>query len=156
MIKRTLCAIAVLLGIIECGGDAFADARDLPALICEKRDGSTGTIGYNGNDVSNDNATQSLVVECPIVLYAVAGRSLRIAGTDHHPTLDFSCTAYGWDVNLLPVTMPSIPITTGFFTDSPIGSINLPDSVVKLVIECTIPPLSGSSISRLSDFLIQN
>jgi len=151
-----LLAIGFLVGGVLVSADAFADSQDIPAQVCEYAGLPGGqTPNYDWEGVRNDSATAVANVVCPVILYAATGRTLFIGGTDQNSSSDFSCTAHGWDINLTPVSMPTIAISTGRYTNGTIGAFTIPDSVAKLTISCAIPK-AQTFVSWIGDFFIVN
>jgi len=155
MLKTNLVAVALSFCIVGLAGKAYANSQDVAGQICQKHINGGGTVNYDTDGIRNDSTTQTATVDCPMVVYSATGRSLYIGGTDQNSLTNFSCSAFGWDVNLATVSMPSITITTGTYTNGTVGSFSIPDSVVKLVIQCVIP-IASSQVSKISDFYIQN
>jgi hypothetical protein len=163
MIPRILPGLSALALFAGITAQAQASALDVEASLCVKdvNGGGTGQIYYYGPGVSNLDQVNRLQVVCPIVLQPGTSRVVYIGGQDANASVDFSCWANGWDVNLAPVAMPTITMGTGFTTQyrlTSLGSFVLPDSVVKLVVTCQIPayqPAQSEVWSQISDFLVQ-
>lgn len=153
MLKALIYTLSTFTLLAASIGQAHAGAIDLPAQVCKKEINSTGTINFDSGGVRNDS-TAALTVVCPISLKSASNRDLYIGGTDNNSSVDFSCTAFGWDANLATVSMPSITITSGTYSNGTVGSFSIPNSVAKLVIRCTIPG-APTFVSSLSDFWVQ-
>jgi hypothetical protein len=154
----TQVAIAFSFGALLMSRMAHADSQDTPAILGCQRDvlqlgGATPTFA---NAVGNSSTTAILHVVCPVFLYAATGRTLVLFGQDQNTSMDISCRANGWDVNLNSVNMPSIPVHTGTFFLEGFASISIPDSVAKLTISCSIPTDTQNGSSTLNDFIVQN
>jgi len=150
---RSLTAVALSLVLSLTAAQAYADSHDTTALVCQRDflKGGASPI-YQGNWVANYSATSAVNVVCPVVLSQGTNRQMTISGHN------FSCTAYGWDINLNTVTMPSVTLTTDTSSADTLGSFTIPDSVAKLVIACTISPSRADNVflSLINDFDVTN
>lgn len=143
--------VSMSIGILS--WQSQAAATNTPGIMCKKDVTSGGTAVY-GLGVGNAHVSQRLLVDCPVVLEPGTSRVATIRGIDNNPTSDFSCAAFGWDINLNTISMPTITARTGTYSlSAPIATFNVPDSAVKMTLACYIPIIASQNAESFIDFI---